>query len=319
MRRIVSTLILPATATLVAAAPASAIDPQSVAKMLEDSVVRVLAVGPARIMGGTGFVVGRRGHVATNYHIVQRHIDADWEIFVVKSGASPEDRLPATLIEAFPGEDLAVLRVSGLIAPPARLSMTDAARPAKGTTVFAIGFPEVGERLGMALATSFTTGTINRFFEGSWSEEGPRIGIVQHSAATNPGNSGGPVVNACGQVIGVNSQREMAILVAPGGFPIVTDLIQGVFFASHVSVLIEKLEGLGIAYSGTRRACRLFWGIASANFYTYGAGAAFFVLFLLAALYVLGFRPVVPIVVRAGSAARNGARAVGRAVRKARS
>jgi hypothetical protein len=64
-------------------------------------------------------------------------------MFVVESGA-PEDHRPATLITALPGEDLAVLRVEGLTRPPVRLSETDAERPAKGTTIFAIAFPGTG-------------------------------------------------------------------------------------------------------------------------------------------------------------------------------
>jgi S1-C subfamily serine protease len=318
MRRIILGFILPATAILLAAAPAAAVDPESVAEMLEHSVVRVLAIGPDGAASGTGFVVGRGGHVATNFHIVEPHIEAGWEIFVVESGVSPEERRPATLIEAFPGEDLAVLRVAGLVSLPVRLSEADAERPAKGTPVFAIGFPGAGARLGILLETSFTTGTVSRMFTGSWSEDGPQIQIIQHSSPINPGNSGGPIVNSCGQVVGVNSQREMAIFLGPGGLPIVTDFIQGVFFASHASVLVEKLEGLGIAYSGTRKVCRTFLGVASTNLYLFGSIAALLGIAVIVVLFAFKPRPVIQVCVRCGCAARDCAKAVGRAIRKAR-
>jgi S1-C subfamily serine protease len=318
MRRIVLELVALATAMAFAAAPAAAVDPQSVAKMLEPSVVRVLAIGPDGAASGTGFVISRGGHVATNFHIVEPHIVAGWEIFVVESGVSPEDRRPAALVKAFPGEDLAVLRVEGLTRPPVRLSETDAERPAKGMPVFAIGFPGAGARLGLALETSFTTGTVSRLFTGSWSEEGSQIRIIQHSAPTNPGNSGGPIVNTCGQVVGLNSQREMAILLGPGGLPIVTDLIQGVFFASHASVLVEKLEGLGIAYSGTDKVCRTFLGVASTNFYWFGIITALLGIAVVVVLIAFKPQPVVQVCVRCGCAARDCAKAIGRAIRKER-
>lgn len=316
--RIALMCLVPAAVTVMSAAPVAAVDPQSVARTLEPSVVRVLTAGPQGVVSGTGFLVSRSGHVATNYHVVAPHIEAEWAIFVTGSGVSGEDRLPASLIEAFPGEDLAVLQVEGLSGPPVRLSEVDAGSPEKGTPIFAIGFPDVGDRLGAGLETSFTTGTVSRVFTGSWSEEGPRIAIIQHSAPTNPGSSGGPIVNACGQVLGVNSQREMAILVGPGGLPIVTDLIQGVFFASHVSVLVEKLKEAGIAYSGSRKSCRMFLGVASTNFDLAAGIAGFVAVALVIVLIAFKPQPVVQVCVRCGCAARDCARAVARAIRKER-
>lgn len=308
-----------AMALATATAPATAAEPQKVAGALEPSIVHVFTTGPLdRAVSGTGFVVSRSGHVATNFHVIAPHVEQDWTILVAASGATPGERLPATLIAGFPGEDLAVLQVEGLRRPPVQLSETGADDPAKGASLFAIGFAGAGDRLGVMHETSFTTGIASRIFTGSWSEEAPQIRIIQHSAPTNPGNSGGPIVNACGQVVGVNSQREMAILLGPGGIPIVTDLIQGVFFASHVSVLTEKLKELGISYSGSRKSCRVFLGIASTNFgWTFGI-AAVLGLALVIALIVYRPRSVVQVCVQCGCAARDCAKAVARAVRKPR-
>ena len=308
-------LILAATAaSALAAPPAAAIDPQAVAAMLEPSMVRIIVEGPSGVGGASGFVVSRRGHVATIYHIVAPHIEAGWDLFVVESGAAPEARRPATVVQAYPGEDLAVLQVEGLDRPPVRLSEADIETPAKGTMLFAVGFPWAGGRLGADSAASFTAGMANRLFTGAWTQDGPPIRIVQHSAATNPGNSGGPIVNPCGQVVGVNTEREIAMLVGPSGVPFVYDVIQGVFFASHVSVLVEKLKELSVPYDGTGKLCRVVFGVASTNFEWYAAAAAAALLLLVVLLIRYRPRPVIQIVVHGGFAMRNGARAVRRAL-----
>jgi len=289
--------------------------------MLEPSVVRVIATGPEGTTTGTGFVVSRDGHVATNLHVVDPFFQGGWTIFVVESGVSPDERRPATLVKAFPDEDLAVLKGEGLTRAPVRLSETDAVRPPKGATIFAIGFPEAGGRLGTALGTSFTTGSVSRLFTGSWFTDGPQIGLIQHTAPTNPGSSGGPIVNACGQVIGVNSQREMAVVLSPIGLPIVTDVIQGVFFASRASVLMDKLKELDIAYVGTRRVCRVFLGVASTKHLLYASLAAlaaisgFAGLALLTVLVVFRTKVVVRAVNRISRTVRDCTKVVGRAIR----
>jgi len=305
-------LLAAAALSLLAAAPVAAIEPTTVARHLEPSMVRVTLQGPEVIAGGTGFVISRQGHVVTNYHVVQPHIEAGWKLFAAESGAAPDARRPAAVVKAYPEEDLAVLKVDGLARPPAVLSDSGADALSQGTTVFAIGYPEAGQRLGGDSGTSFTAGIANRIFLGAWQHDGERIRIIQHSAATNPGNSGGPVVNPCGQVVGVNTEREMAVVITPGGLPIVYDVIQGVFFASHVSVLIEKLKALGVPYYGTHKVCRVFLGVASTNFLWFGLAAGV-VLLALVLLFVRGWqRRAVHVIVLGGGAARNGARALGR-------
>jgi S1-C subfamily serine protease len=297
-------------AGLLAASPAAAIDPPEVARLIEPSMVRVQVEGLTASGGASGFVIAPGGHVATNHHIIARHLDAGWKLYVVEAGAAPGTRRTVTVVGAYPEEDLAILRVEGLDRPP--LLLSEAAEALRqGTTVFAIGYPGAGERLGGDSGPSFTSGMANRLFEGAWTADGPRIGIVQHSAATNPGSSGGPIVNACGQVIGVNTEREMAVLIMPGGIPLVYDVIQGVFFASHVSVLVAKLRVLGIPYSGSSRVCRVFFGVASTYLAWYAAAAVAALALAMGLVVWFWPRRVVHIVVVGGRAARSGARAVG--------
>ncbi len=274
-------------------------------------MVRVLVEGPVGTATASGFVVSTRGHIATTYHLIQPHIEEDWSLFVVESGVTSEARRVAAVVQAYPEEDLAVLKVEGLQRPPVPLSESDTDTLTKGTTVFAIGYPGAGARLGADSGTSFTAGVANRIFMGAWTRDGPRIQIVQHSAATNPGNSGGPVVNPCGQVVGMNTEREMAMLITPSGLPIVYDVIQGVFFASHVSVLVEKLKALGIPYKGTRNVCRVILGVPSTNFYWYALAVVVVAAILVLLLIKHWPRRAIHIVIHGGVATRDGARALG--------
>ncbi len=298
-------------ACLLVAWPAAAIEPTAVARMVEPSMVRVVVEGPAGRASGSGFLVSAEGHVATTFHMLRPHIEAGWEFFVLEGGAAPAARRSVTVVGTYPDEDLAVLKVEGLERPPVTLSEADLQLPAQGSEIFAIGYPAAGERLGADAGMSFTAGMANRIFVGAWTAESARIRIIQHSAATNPGNSGGPVVNPCGQVVGMNTEREMAVLLTPTGLPIVYDVIQGVFFASHVSVLIEKLKELGVPYSGSPKVCRVIFGVASTAYPWYAAAAGAVLLALLLLLVRHWPRRVIHVVVVGRDVARNGARALG--------
>ncbi|MFQ6017833.1 MAG: serine protease [Kiloniellaceae bacterium] len=301
-----------------AAGPAGALDPQEVAKELDPSVVRIFVVGPNQMGSGTGFVINREGYIATNYHVILLHVESGWGMFVVDGGVEPEHRRAATVVEAFPGEDLAILRVSELDRSPVQLAELDEDQPVKGTPVFAIGFPGAGDRLGPVAEASFAPGTVSRMFSGSWFDEAPTIRIIQHTAPTNPGNSGGPLVNGCGHVIGVNTQREAQLVMGPGGVTLVTDPIQGVFFSSHAAVLIQKLKALDIRFNGTREVCKTVIGGASMDLYIYIGAVALLALASMVFTLVFKPRPVVQVVVRCGEVVDHCVEAVEKAIRRLR-
>lgn len=295
---------------LFVSSPSAAIEPTAVAKLVEPGMVRIVVEGPVRSAGGSGFVVSTQGHIATAYHIIEPHIEQGWSLFAMAGDDAPETRQTATVVRSYPDEDLAVLRVENLDRPPVVLSASDDDGLSQGTTVFAIGYPGAGARLGAESRTSFTAGIVNRVFMGAWTKDSSEIRIVQHSAATNPGNSGGPIVNPCGQVVGVNTEREMAMLMTPSGLPIVYDVIQGVFFASHISVLVGKLKTLGIAYNSSPEVCRVILGVASTKFYWYGTVAGALLVIIALLLFRHWPRRPVHIVVLGGKAAHDGAHAI---------
>lgn len=220
---------------------------------VDRSAVRVLTEGQEGRGTGSGFVINADGYVVTNFHVVARVLSDGWTVSVTGS----VDGTPATaeIVATLPGEDLALLRVPGLDRPAVVFSAAKYALPAKGADVAVLGFPGAADRIGPQDEASLTSGTVARVFNGSWSMGGPVIPIIQHSAATNPGNSGGPLIDRCGHVIGVNSQREVRILLAFSRVPIVTEQIQGVFYASGVAPLLDWLRTEGIAHRLASDVC----------------------------------------------------------------
>ena len=311
---IVSYLIL----VLFAAVQFSAVHASEyVASSVDPSVVRVFVTKDGRKITGSGFIVNKKGYVATNNHVVQPGVKHDWKIYVVESGADPEARREAKLVKAFPGEDLAVLHVEGLDRP-AVLFGAGSGQLGKGTPVYAFGFPGAGDRLGPIQESSIATGILSRSFAGAWSKTGPSIRILQHTVPTNPGGSGGPLVDACGHVVGINSQREVRMIGGPGGVTLVTDPIQGVFFASHVSSLLGKLDGMGISFSRTWGVCKSMLGFATVNLHYYLAAVASTLVLMAAWLMVYKPQPAVRIVVRCQDMAQDCVNAVTRAMRRVR-
>ncbi|MFC4174909.1 Do family serine endopeptidase [Microvirga sp. GCM10011540] len=137
---------------------------------------------------GSGFVISADGHIVTNNHVVE---DAD-EIQVV---FGDRNNVPATLVGRDPATDIAVLKVD----PQPNMAVapwgnSDAAEP--GSWVIAIGSP-------FGLGGTVTVGVVSARSRDIRS--GPYDDYIQTDASINRGNSGGPLFNAQGEVIGVNT------------------------------------------------------------------------------------------------------------------
>ena len=208
-------VVLPPVTTLpvarVVTGTAQAEDPAAtvlaLADMVEDvrrSVVVIMTVErgttatpfgqqPFRSQGeGAGIIVDSEGHILTNYHVID---GADEVTVRLWDGTT----VRAQVLGADEGNDLVVLRAS--VQPqrlvPARFGDSDLVRP--GETVFAIGNP-------FEFEFSVTRGIVSGVGrESSQNSSGrPIRGVIQIDAAVNPGNSGGPLFNERGEVIGIN-------------------------------------------------------------------------------------------------------------------
>ncbi len=180
--------------------------------------------GPTQALG-SGFVIDKAGYIVTNNHVVE---GASKIVAVFRDGKE----LDATLIGTDPKTDLAVLKVeSAAPLPVLTFGNSDDARI--GDWVLAIGNP-------FGLGGSATAGIISA--RGRDIRSGPYDDYLQIDAPINSGNSGGPVLNADGQVIGVNTA-----IYSPNGGNV------GIGFAipsKQVSAVVDELKASGTVRRG---------------------------------------------------------------------
>jgi S1-C subfamily serine protease len=141
---------------------------------------------------GSGFVIGKSGHIVTNYHVVE---GAD----TIEVGFSNRDTVKARIVGTDPSTDLAVLKVDVDARALTPLRLGDSDRIRVGDSVVAIGNP-------LGLERSVTAGIVSALHRPLMAPDNFTIDdVIQTDAAINSGNSGGPLIAANGRVIGVNT------------------------------------------------------------------------------------------------------------------
>ncbi len=145
---------------------------------------------------GSGFLVDTEGHILTNYHVVH---DASTVQVVLPNG----ETLDAKVAGRSPADDVALLKVDAKdVAGIEPLPLADSSAIETGQMAIAVGSP-------FGLDNSVTVGVVSgveRSRPGVLSR--PITGMIQTDASLNPGNSGGPLLNSRGEVIGINTSIE---------------------------------------------------------------------------------------------------------------
>jgi S1-C subfamily serine protease len=141
---------------------------------------------------GSGFVIDQQGHILTNFHVVEGAESVQVKLF----DGSTHD---AEVIGLDASNDVAVVRVQvapGLLSP---VALGDSSKLQVGQKILALGNP-------FGLERTLTAGIISSLDRSLRAKNGRMIKeIIQTDAAVNPGNSGGPLLNSRGEVIGINT------------------------------------------------------------------------------------------------------------------
>ena len=201
-------------------------------------IVSIKVVTPEGEDSGTGIVLNDQGLILTNDHVVK-----DATSLTVSPGASPSDTRTATVVGEEANQDLALVHVdpSGLGLRPLRIASSGSVQV--GDVVYAIGNP-------YGLDETLTRGIVSALGRTITAPDGAQItGAIQTDAALNPGNSGGPLLNEQGEVVGVNSQIASEAASVAGSQPGSTGV--GFAIASDTAVAaIRTIEaGHGVTYA----------------------------------------------------------------------
>ena len=189
------------------------------------SVVSITCQGSRSASSGTGVVLSADGYIVTNAHVVENANTVSVQL-------TDERSFTARLVGCDDISDLAVLRIDCTDLTPAQFGDSTTLRV--GDTVVAIGDP-----LGAAFRGTYTNGivsAINRDVDMN----GRTMTLIQTNAALNSGNSGGPLINCYGQVVGINTMKIGAFTDTAG--------VEGLGFAipsTQVKEIVDQIISQG--------------------------------------------------------------------------
>ncbi len=231
-------------------------------KELDKSVVLIIGISNGKaVSSGSGFVVSKEV-VVTNHHVGERN-----ELIVLTPRV--QDSIKAyktTKIWSSKEYDLQFLRVPNLPLQPLPVAVNELK---KGQEVIAIGYPAVADDDVVshnAVESTVSKGIVGRILQGTWYENRPQFSLIQHNATINRGNSGGPLLDLCGRVVGVNTRKAISEVVVTRAGGAVTSQTEGIFFASGGKILSDLLDQNSLTHTNKSTPCESTpLGLASTN------------------------------------------------------
>ena len=210
------------TPTTIQSSSPSSVTAESVYAQVSPGVVTITSVLGNGQAIGSGIVLDTKGNILTNAHVIAGARQLQVTL-------STGQTVPATLVGSNSAADLAVIRISVPASSLHPVTLGSSSGVQVGDTVYAIGSP-------FGLSGTLTEGIVSNLNQGGAVSTGASLsGLIQTDAAINPGNSGGPLVNAQGQVIGINNSIESPVNGNVGvGFAIPIN---------QVTQLLPSLEG----------------------------------------------------------------------------
>ncbi len=224
-----------------AALTASAIYAQACSQVVgvttEVTYTNFFGMNSSSAVSGTGFIVSEDGYILTNYHVIELAAQNDKDVNVILYDGT---RYTASIVGYEKYNDVAVLKIDANGLKPVSFGNSDSL--SVGDLVYAVGNP-LGE-----LDFSMSTGHVSALDRAITSDEsGVAINMFQIDAAVNSGNSGGPVYNAAGEVVGIVTAKYASTGVEGLGFAIpINDAVK------IASDLITKGYVTGKAYMGVQ-------------------------------------------------------------------
>ena len=221
---------------------------------LEKSVVRIVTQTSQGPGTGTGFAINDQGYIATNAHVIA-HAHSIQAI-----PTNTNELYDVEVIATSQEFDLAIAYIPDITLPPLALSLAPAI---KGQKVWSIGYPGGADRNRPAHDPTVQDGVIGRIFWGAWHAQ--ELRIIQHNAPTNPGNSGGPLLDDCSRAVGVNTQASLVVIISPSSGVTRVPHAAGIYWSSHVEELANLLDDHSIAFLSERDDCVAAGGAGSSG------------------------------------------------------
>lgn len=239
-----------------------ALTAQEIYRQVNPSVVTVLVQLENALGLGTGVIFTQDGYILTNYHVLEGGRDCTVTLEDNRSFA-------AQYVAGDQESDLAVLKVDLENLPAA--SFGDSDDLVVGDRVYAIGNP-----LGIELRGTLTDGIISAI-NRDVRVDGKIMNLLQTNAALNSGNSGGPLINAFGQVVGINTVKMSSSYssIEGLGFAIPSSAMQYLVrdLLTYGEIQPEPLLGVSVSKVGTQLEGEL-WGVEVLEVTTGSASAA---------------------------------------------